>query len=437
MGANGDLCVDGYQLAAFSYRVPALYCSLFQERERLVGEIQEPPEDHGGEIYTTKFVHYETTVKAALQRLSLMGFSLPRCKAQFEKGWATEVSELEAWAKTAPVEEDEDNYRYWQVKKWKTYLSQLRALNFEKWRETLRWFLEAGHFESTEYLEYRIGDEAVEQFSELFDQENEGFPVNMDLRMQWVAVLSTFEPNLPVVLDVSELVEYGRIQSDDRVIDIGCNELRHGISENEPILVLTEGSSDATILRLSLAALYPELEDRFQFLDFDSSNYGGGAPSLATQVKGFAAAGVRNKILGVVDNDAVGRDALRQLENTRLPPNIGVMTLPELAVANRYPTLGPLGKLSGTVNGLAVSIEFFAGEQLLMEAGGGEPDPVVWGSYISGLKTYQGELSRKTVVAKALRESLSRKMEPAAHKEVHPELCELWEQIFKLAETLQ
>ena len=141
--------------------------------------------------------------------------------------------------------------------------------------------------------------------------------------------------------------------------------------------------------------------------------------------------------MSVVDNDAVGRDALRQLENTRLPPNIGVMTLPELAVANRYPTLGPLGKLSGNVNGLAVSIEFFAGEQLLMEAGGGEPDPVVWGSYISGLKTYQGELSRKTVVAKALRESLSRKMEPAAHKEVHPELCELWEQIFKLAETLQ
>ena len=171
-------------------------------------------------------------------------------------------------------------------------------------------------------------------------------------------------------------------------------------------------------------------------MDFDTSKYGGGAPSLVSQVKGFAAAGVRIKILGILDNDAAALEALRPLERIKLPTNIAVMRLPELAFARNYPTIGPLGSQNGNVNGLAVSIEFFAGEQLLAKIGGGEPDPVVWGSYYPKMDTYQGELKHKLDAAKAIQESLAQEKSPAEHKAAHPELCELWEHIFKVAETL-
>lgn len=46
MGANGGLYVEDYALASFTNAVPALYCSLFQERERDAGE--EFDLDEGG-----------------------------------------------------------------------------------------------------------------------------------------------------------------------------------------------------------------------------------------------------------------------------------------------------------------------------------------------------------------------------------------------------
>ena len=433
MGSWGYLYVGRYELGSFAGHPPDLYCSLFQQRERIVGEIQEPAEEHDGEDYTTEFVHYKTTVQTALRRLSLMGFSLSRCKLQYEKGRAAAIAELEGSLKNlASTGNGEERKFSWQEQR----LGQLRALTFERWNECLKWLLEAGQFDSREYsvLMCHSGDDVMAQFGEFFCYCSSGtFPRDMDIRMEWTAVLSTFESGDPIVLDVSDLVVSGQ---EDNLVEEGWNSLRHGISENEPILILTEGSSDATILTLSLSALYPELKERFQFLDFSSSKYGGGAPSLVSQVKGFAAAGVRIRILGILDNDAAAQEALRPLEQIKLPDNIRVMKLPELEFAKNYPTVGPLGKLNGDVNGLAVSIEFFAGERLLTDVGGGKPNPVVCGSYYPRINTYQGELENKACAAKALRKSLSQEKDPTDHKAAHPELCELWEHIFKVAATL-
>lgn len=73
---------------------------------------------------------------------------------------------------------------------------------------------------------------------------------------------------------------------------------------------------------------------------------------------------------------------------------------------------------------------------MLSNIGGGKPDPVVWGSYYPKMDTYQGELKHKLDAAKALRVSLSQEKAPPEHKAAHPELCELWEYIFRFAEAL-
>jgi hypothetical protein len=440
MGASGSVKVGDAELGGFKNNVDPIFCIFFQEREKTSGEYEE---QDGDDSYTVSFVHYKTTVETAAARLSLMGFSPTRCEARFSKERDARIAELDSELASEP-DCYESPRRQGQLEAEKELLELYRALTFPKWKECLRWLADNHKLEFPDglrqyldELELDEDDETIDKFALLFDSDDEDyFPLNLDLRVIWASVLSTFDPAESVVMDISYMVESRYLAEDSKVINDGWSSLRHGIAENEPILVLTEGSSDATILKLSLSALYPELEERFQFLDFDASKYGGGAPSLVAQVKGFAAAGVRNKILGILDNDAAAREALRPLEKITLPSNIGVMRLPELALASHYPTIGPLGKLNGNVNGLAVSIEFFAGERLLSEVGGGELDAVVWGSYYPKMETYQGELKHKEAAAKALRESLSEEKDSSSHRAAHPELCELWEQIFRHAEAL-
>ncbi len=399
---------------------------------------EEELDDYDDETCIVKFVYYKTTVGVAMKRLALMGFSLSRCQAYFEDELEKARRLTGGWLSEFLAEEhDEDDMTVREEERLRERLGQLHLLDFESWRETLRELVEGENFEDTTFMNIRPGD-TIQRFSRFYGYHGEdSFPATIDKRIQLAVVLSTFDSEAPLVLDVSGLVESGQLGETEEVIGNGWFYRRHDIADGEPILILTEGSSDAKLLQQSLSALYPEVEDRFRFLDFGAANLAGGAPSLVAQVRAFVGAGVRIKILGIFDNDAAARDALRPLEKVKLPDNIGVMTLPELGFACNYPTVGPLGKLRGNVNGLAVSIEFFAGEDLLTRLGNGEPDPVIWGSYIAAARAYQGELSSKAAAAEALGQSLSMERDAKAHQLAHPELCLLWEKVFSLAESLK
>ena len=117
-------------------------------------------------------------------------------------------------------------------------------------------------------------------------------------------------------------------------------------------------------------------------------------------------AGVMNRIVAVLDNDTAGRVAAHQLGQLRIPDRVAVVTLPDVDYAVNYPVLGPDGTGTANINGLAVSIEFMLGAEVLQCPGG--YFPVRWHSYIDSAEAYQGRLreQHKRAVAERINDAL-------------------------------
>jgi hypothetical protein len=88
-----------------------------------------------------------------------------------------------------------------------------------------------------------------------------------------------------------------------------------------------------------------------------------------------------------------------------LPPNIIGSTLPHLALARHYPTIGPNGLVDMDVNWMAGAIEMYLGETCLRKDDG-RLMPVRWKSFDPSIGTYQGELEDKESVAANFRRRL-------------------------------
>lgn len=167
----------------------------------------------------------------------------------------------------------------------------------------------------------------------------------------------------------------------------------------------TEGASDARYLRRSLDLLSPDVSEYFRFLDFDT-NIPGGTDQVVKSLRSFAAAGIVNRVIALLDNDAAGRQAEKILSERPLPRNFAVLRLPELEYARSYPTLGPSGGTQEDVNQRACSIEFYFGLDCL-HAGNGDVVPVRWTGYNRAIMDYQGELVDKKLVQSRISELLT------------------------------
>jgi hypothetical protein len=177
-----------------------------------------------------------------------------------------------------------------------------------------------------------------------------------------------------------------------------------------PVVVLTEGSTDAEFLKASLALLFPHLTDLVRFLDYETERRPeGGASALIRMVRAFAAAGIANRIVAVFDNDAAAADCLRAFNTANLPKQVQVIRYPDFELGTSYPTLGPptvtspQGSIAlANINGLAASIELYLGKDVLR----GPDDalcPIQWKSFLAGIGRYQGEVTHKDLVHKAFR----------------------------------
>ena len=229
-----------------------------------------------------------------------------------------------------------------------------------------------------------------------------------DDRRRLRAVLLAF-PDADVVADLSWWDEDGWLACGPSSLASTCQLItRRTAATYAPMVVLTEGKTDAEFLAAALAVLYPHLTDLVRFLDYERKPEGG-VGALMHTVRAFAAAGIANRVVAICDNDAAAADGLRKLSRTGLPANIRVMQYPELDLAKAYPTLGPptLHSNSGSValanvNGAAASIELYLGRDVL-KADGGKFYSVQWTSYIPALGRYQGEVTRKEEIHTAFR----------------------------------
>jgi hypothetical protein len=213
-----------------------------------------------------------------------------------------------------------------------------------------------------------------------------------DVRLCLRAALEC-RPDDLVVLDATELIGGGWLSRDHDPRDSALLYFGWAQTEASPIIVLTEGQTDARILGAALRITYPHLRGFIRFADF-SHQPESNAGALVRTVKAFAAAGVANRVVALFDADTAARDATRSLRAER-PASIKVLHLPPLELARSYPTIGTEGAAIADVNGRGCSIELYLGRDVLEGISGALP-PVRWTAFVDGIGDWQGVVERKS-----------------------------------------
>ncbi|WP_147990430.1 hypothetical protein [Streptomyces sp. t39] len=236
-----------------------------------------------------------------------------------------------------------------------------------------------------------------------FGTDSDWIDPSVDIRYIIRAVIEMHETDVPVVWNLADVVGRGFVSPDPRLCEIELEKKRRANVATFPVIVLTEGSTDAAFLSGALSLVYPHLVDFLKFMDFGVGAEGG-ASALARTLKSFAASGVANRVIAIFDNDTAASDVLTA-GSTQLPPTFRVLQYPEIDLARNYPTIGPTGREAFDVNGKAGALELYFGEDILKYPTG-ELTPVQWTGYVKRQGAYQGELLDKSRLQKEFRRKL-------------------------------
>lgn len=221
-----------------------------------------------------------------------------------------------------------------------------------------------------------------------------------DIRCDWILllrfVLDRVDDDEPVTLDLAAVwaddPDEGPVRTPTLCADTRA-DIRSQVSGVLPTIVLTEGTSDAAALTAGIEIVRPHLTGFLTFMDY-STKAAGGVDSVVRGLKALAAAGVANRVIGLLDNDTAGREGFDILTAARLPARFTPLLLPRATIAEEYPTHGTEGLVLKDLNGIAVSIEMFFGEDVLRDANG-HLVPVQLTGYNRKVQAYQGELIAK------------------------------------------
>ena len=256
MGTYTDLTVAGYPIISSKSAVVPEAMTIFRETDRRVftrrlsernALVWGEPEDPNNEE-TETVIEYSCETGKVIDRLNVMGFTLRRVREEFDTG---RKAELEKYASRA--EEDSDSQ--WFAEDW----SLLKGLTFDAYATAFASVIADGlmpvPFDDHKkegldpVIKYILGENDDYLFGFL------GTDVRLLLRLACEAVSA----NTRVVQDITELVDAGYYGEEEPVCENATRALIAGHPENSPRIILTEGSTDATILKEALALLYPHL----------------------------------------------------------------------------------------------------------------------------------------------------------------------------------
>lgn len=164
-----------------------------------------------------------------------------------------------------------------------------------------------------------------------------------------------------------------------------------GMRRKQALLVATEGTSDARILKHALDLLQHDVADFFCFIDANERHPFWGTGNLVKFAEGLIRIDVQNQVIFLLDNDAEGLDAYRRLLNLGMPGNMRAMILPNLEAFRQFPARGPEGVNTCDINGRAAAIECYLDLDLL----GYPPAQVLWTNYKKEIDAWQGALEYK------------------------------------------
>lgn len=337
MGSWCSLSIDGFTVHGSKSYVDDVVLSLFHERDRRVTPDPDPDTDPDPDCEDEPQFTYEYAVaaRAMADRLDVLGFTIGRARADYGLGHAEAIADFDEdhWLSAADQQIERDH----TYDVWRSVMARLAPQGFQTW-EAEAWKHDTHAVRVQQMDDHLLGG----HFS--------------DLRYLLRGLLDALPDAVEVVLDYTSLATGGYYEEDEPI----CARARMKWVEDHPaygpIVVLTEGRSDARILAAAIELISPHLIDLFGFLDFEGLRIQGSVDALARTVRAFVGARVSTRMLAVFDNDTAGHLGLNGLSDVSLPPNIRTIALPPCALARDYPTLGPQGLTRMDVNGLACGI---------------------------------------------------------------------------------
>jgi hypothetical protein len=405
MGSYCELKFDELHIVDAKSAVPDDLVALFQESDRVVVEVHETEEDDA-----RRDVLYQAPRESILRRLDLLGYTKTIVRERFTQ-WRND--QIESWTEHSQYSEDSD----------RETLKALEVFDFTTWCQRATGLLERQWDlpEPVDEIDRRMRDDDDGWLH--FD----GYGSLGTLR----ALLDAFPNVKQVTLDITDLIGGGWIDENEPICSRRREADRGEVRSLAPTVILAEGSSDIEILQSSLASLHPEQKDYFSFFDHRELSVDGGTSYLVKFLKAFAAARAPLQIIAVFDNDVAGVQAYRQALALNFPRNISVMTLPDIKIAEDYPTVGAQGEGTENVNGRAASIELYLGRTSLVDAGG-SLRPVRWKGYVHN--AFQGAVEGKADIRAAFLGGLRNVAGAETARNAYPELACVWQAIFRLTE---
>ncbi|GAB3428113.1 HEPN/Toprim-associated domain-containing protein [Massilia solisilvae] len=303
--------------------------------------------------------HYERPLRLVVKRLELMGFTLARAREEyvrpnpysFDDPLPLTFDQVMDILRTVNIAEIKNEYPEQPA------CGQFVPADIQP---ILREVLPPGRFEATHWdllalLENFSPESTLRVLAES--------PANLDL---------------PVIWFFNDVVQGGWTEREN---------IQHGISEPAEYLLVTEGSSDAKILRRAFDVLRPDISDFFRFVDMADGYPFSGTGNLLNFAKGLVSIRIQNNVVFVFDNDAEGVACMKKCNALSLPPNMKMMKLPDIEEFRQFRTVGPQGDQLADINGRGASIECYL--DLPADAA------VRWSSYNEALAVYQGALMEK------------------------------------------
>lgn len=370
MGSYAALTIGKYDfLLSKNSLDPSLLCIYNTNDKKIDKYYDEEGEEH------VRY-SYQTTVGKAKQCLDVIGYTIVESKKCFERYKGEVEFEFEYnFEDNAQEKDNEFTFEAWSdaVLEVSKHLID-NGIDYDGLKKIIEQI-----DKDKEFHKYLVAN-SVSWDSELYF----GMPYEMDAWNVIRIIMENLSDETKITLDYTDLVDGGWYDPEQEI------ETFYG----QRIIVMTEGKTDSKVISKSMEILYPHLYHFFYFMDFDISKAQGSTNFLTHYIKAFIGAGISNKIIALFDNDSAARSEILNLRDIRIPHNIRVATLPNIELANEYPTIGPYGDHCVNINGLACSIELFLGENILRDENG-QLTPVIWKGYIERIGKYQGEIINK------------------------------------------
>jgi hypothetical protein len=380
MGNYATLTVKNFDIAYNKSYIDPIYFTLFREMDREISQTLDDDE----ELWTT--YQYTNSVKNIKLRLNIMGFTLGRTRDDFDKNKATTFESIEVY-----FDEEPDIQAFFKDN-W----------NFDTWLASIKKIINSsqGIWELEKHIN-PLEDSFIYYIVKEYSDGDSLFGFNCsDIRYVIRGILEAFEDDDEFYLEYSDLVDGGYVGGEDKLCESALDSLAENYIANEKIIILTEGSTDISIIQRTMKILYPDVYDFYSFMDFNTPKAAGSASSLVSYVKAFIGSGIRNKVIALFDNDTAAKEAMSGLSKIKIPNNIKVLCYPNIDYTVNYPTLGPHGVISANINGLACSIELYLGREIITNPVTNEFYPVQWKGFSAALNQYQGEILNKDEILK-------------------------------------